>query len=136
MDELTPEMLAAMGGAEMAPPMGGAEMAAPMVNNLPLPANLMGDMSNIPQQINPEMLAAAMAPAAPVSLPMPSNLVSGAGPMNEVPVMPPQAQASQQFQPGMNIKAVVQSDGTLAIHRTNEDGTLGPVIKVVKLPTA
>lgn len=116
--------------------MGDVGMADPMVNSLPLPASLMGDTSNIPQQINPEMLAPAAPMAAPATLPMPSNLISGAGPTNEVPVMPPQAQAMQQFQPGMNIKAVVQSDGTLAIHRTNEDGSLGPVIKVVKLPTA
>jgi hypothetical protein len=127
MDELSPDTLAAM---------ANTSMAEPMVNEaMPLPPNLMADTSNIPPQISPEMLAGAM-PAAPASLPIPSNLISGAGPMNEVPMMPPQVQPAQQFQPGMNIKAVVQSDGTLAIHRTNEDGSLGPVIKVVKLPTA
>jgi hypothetical protein len=128
MQNMSPDTLAAM---------ANTAVAAPMVNEaMPLPANLMADTSNIPAQISPEMLAAAMPAAAPASLPMPSNLISGAGAMNEVTVMPPQAQPAQQFQPGMNIKAVVQSDGTLAIHRTNEDGSLGPVIKVVKLPTA
>ena len=107
-DQVDPSMLAQGQGLAMPPQMAQAPQQVTIAPTPPEPFN----------QGNPGQ-------SAPQGQPAPQNA--------DVPLS---AEAStKQFTPANNVAVVVQSDNTLAVHRRNSDGSLGPVMKVVKIPS-
>ena len=119
---------------------------------LALPQNLLQQGTPTSDQVDPSLLAgqglalppqlAQQGPQQVTIAPAPPQPFNGGNPGTPAPQVVPNADvplsneaSTQQFTPQNNIQAVVQSDNTLAIHRKNQDGSLGPVLKVVKLPS-